>query len=67
MTAAALQQFTDPGVIEMRLATAPLNHRKSLSLTTLAAGHLRRPRVARRFPEEAERLVTNAELRRLHP
>ncbi|MFW0789829.1 hypothetical protein [Gordonia sp. CPCC 205333] len=50
----------------MRIASAPLNHRKSLSLTTLAAGHLRRPRVARRFPEEAERLVTSAELRRLH-
>lgn len=50
----------------MRIAAAPLNHRKSLSLTTLAAGRLRRPRVARRFPEEAERLITSAEFNRLH-
>ncbi|NMO04037.1 hypothetical protein HH308_22745 [Gordonia sp. TBRC 11910] len=49
----------------MRHASARLSHRKSLSLTTIAAGRLRRPRVSRLFPEEAERLITSAELKSL--
>lgn len=49
----------------MRIADAPLTHRK-LPFTSLTAGRLRRPRLARRFPEEAERLMTTAEFKRLH-
>lgn len=54
------------GVVGMRMAGAPQGHRKTVSLATLAAGRLRRPRVARMFPEDGERLITSDEFKRLH-
>ena len=49
----------------MRLTNTFPARRQSM-LTSITAGRFGRGRVARKFPEEAERLITPAELKRLH-
>ncbi|MGC5257996.1 hypothetical protein ACPXCG_16755 [Gordonia sp. DT218] len=51
----------------MRLANASSSPRRSSMLSSITGGRFGRARATTRaFPAEAERLVTQAELRRLH-
>lgn len=50
----------------MKFADTLHSPRRSSMLSSISGGRLGRVRTARMFPAEAERLITPAELKRLH-